>query len=187
MARRDDVLVDVGGRQIDGGAEIGVHGALAVGRDEDDRARGRRSVERAGGVSKRTPCALEVVGEDLAAAGRPCTLPKKAASPAEGSDAGRRIGRRAAGDLRRRPHVDRKARAPSVSSMSRIMPLVRPCAGEEIVLDAGEHIDDGIADGEHIEIRLVSWKPLEMSGRDGEPYRIDLAPASRAAITCGRP
>src|SRR5690606_6901499 len=58
------IPLDILRPQLHASAEIGVHGALAVGRDEDHRARrGRRAVERDG--VEGNPLGADVVGIDL--------------------------------------------------------------------------------------------------------------------------
>ena len=106
-ARRDRVGVDVGGMQILRGAEIGVHGALAVRRHQHVAAPGRgaggrrRRVKRdAGGADIVGEGAAELVVFDLADEG---------GAAAERRQADDGVGRRAAGNFHRRPHgvIDR--------------------------------------------------------------------------------
>ena len=143
----DGVGIDVARMQILRGAEIGVHGALAVGRHQDVAARGRRPVGRgrrieldAGRADVVREGAAELVVLDLADEG---------AAPAEARDADDRVGGRAARNLHRRSHrvVDR-LRARLVDQ--RHAALGHALLDQEIVVGAREHIDDGVADAENV-------------------------------------
>ena len=67
---RDRVGVDVARMQVLRGAEIGVHGALAVGADENIGARGRRALGGGGGIEGNAGGA-DVVPEGAVRARRP--------------------------------------------------------------------------------------------------------------------
>ena len=146
--RRDRVGVDVVRMQVLRGAEIGVHGALAVRRHQHVAARRRGAVRRrrrvegdAGGADVVPEHAAEFVVAHLADEGR-------ARAEARHPDDG--VRRRAARDLDRRSHgvVDRR-RARLVDQ--RHAALVHALLDQEVVVGAREHIDDGVADAEHVE------------------------------------
>ncbi len=140
--------VDVVRVQVLGGAEIGVHGALAVGRDQHVAARGRwagRSWRR----RERDPRGTDVVGKDatelvvldLADEGR-------ARPEARHADDG--VRRRAAGNLHRRTHgVVDSCRPRLVDQLHGA--LAHLLLGEEIVVGARDHVDDRVADAEDVE------------------------------------
>ena len=145
--RADLRLVDVGGFQALRGAEIGVHGALAVRRHHDVTARGRRTVARrlgAEGNAGRTDIVREGAAEfvvlHLADEGR-------ARSEARHADDG--VGGRAARAFHRRAHrlvdllrtrlVDQRHGA-----------FVHALSHQKIVLGAGDHVDNGVADADDV-------------------------------------
>ena len=162
--RLDHAGVDVVRIKILRGAEPGVHGALAVRRHHHVAARGRRAVlgrrrvERDAGLADVAREGLaELVVLDLADEGR---------ARAEARDADDGVGGRAAGLLDRLAHrrVDR-LRARLVDQ--RHAALVHALLDEEIVLGAGDHIDDGVADAEnvvlevgHVDTRLMKGGAL---------------------------
>lgn len=146
--RRHRFRVDIARVQVLRGAEIGVERALAVGRNQDVAAAGGRAIDRRRGgegdargtnvVRKDLP---ERVLLDLAHEGR-------ARPEARRADNG--VGGRAAGHLDGRSHlfverlglrfVDQRHAA-----------FVHPMIDEEIVLGASDHINDRVADTEHVE------------------------------------
>ena len=152
--------VDRGGRQELAGAEEGVHGALAVGGDEDQAAAGGR-VAGAHGRGELDADAADVVREDLAelVVG---DLADEPAFAAERGDAGDRIGSRAAGDLHARAHLG----VERVGFLGREHELHRALGDadlfDERVVCGGEDVDDGIADRDDV----IGWVGQgELSGR----------------------
>ena len=143
--------VDIGRGEELRGAEVGVHRPLAVGRDEDHRAAGRvaagqrRRLEMdAEGMHVVAVDDAELVVGDLADEG---------ALAAERGDAGRGVAGAAAGGFDRRPHE-----AVEALGLRRLdqahRALDEPLADQEVVLDAGEHVDNGVADAEDVEAGL---------------------------------
>ena len=90
----DEVRVDIGGAELDTGAEMGVHGALGIGGDEDEAARGRSTLRRSRGGE------AHAGGLDIAAKHRACrivaNLADIAGSTAEPRHAHHGVGRGAA-------------------------------------------------------------------------------------------
>src|SRR5262249_60586940 len=139
----DRLRVDVVRVQILRGAEIGVHGALAVRRDEDVAARGGRPVERRRRVEGDASRA-DVVGEHLPER-VVAHLADEARARAEAGDAVDRVRGRTARRLDRR--------SPSLVDVLRTLlvyqrhgTFVHALTNEEVILGAGDHVDDGIAD-----------------------------------------
>ena len=162
------------GDEILRSAEIGVHGALAVRRHHDVAARGRRTV----GSGRRIEGDLEradVVAEDRAEI-VVAHLADEGRARAEARDAGDGVGGRAAGAFGRRTHglVDR-LRAILVDQ--RHAALLHVLLDQEIVLGAGNDIDDGIADSENVvagrghslvPLRLERRRTIAMRGTGGK-------------------
>ena len=94
---------------------------------------------------------------------------------AEARDARDGIRRRAAGNLGRRPHrgIDR-LRARLVDQRHRA--LVHAVLDEEIVLGAGDHVDDGVADAEDIVGGRHRRAPDLGKGKDGGALSRDRSP-----------
>ena len=99
----DDFLVDIGHSQMHAGAEIGVHGALALGRDQNKGARRGRAIRCGLGFKAHALGphvvgidAAELIGLHLAEIGR---------LAAEGSHTRGGVSGRAAGNLDGRPHA----------------------------------------------------------------------------------
>ncbi len=148
LSGRDELGIDVFGAEQLGGAEVGVHGALAVRRDHDEAAPGRRAC-RGGRAVEDHACRLLVVGEhrteliveDLADVG---------GLPAEAGDAGNGVGGRPPGGLDPSAHgcvqrlcsgdVDERHRAPH-----------QVVLGDEVLGLMAQHVDEGIADADDID------------------------------------
>src|SRR5579872_7617293 len=101
--RAYEVFIEIFRRQVRTRAEIGVHRALAVRRYEDETAPRRRPLPRRRDVE--TDAHGENVMRESATNGVVLDLADIGALEAEGADADDRIGRRAAGDHRRRAHM----------------------------------------------------------------------------------
>ena len=145
--RRDLRVVDVSGVKILRGAEIGVHGALAVRRHQDVGAAGggaafrRLGLEgRAGGADVVGVETADLVVLDLADEGR---------AGAETGDADDGVGAGAAAHLGRRAHVlvDR-GRAGLVDQ--RHAALGHAVAGEKTLVGLHQHVENRIADPENV-------------------------------------
>ena len=139
--------VDIGGRQVLRGAEIGVHGALAVRRHQDVGAAGGgaacgglRLIGDAGGADVVAVEIADLVVLDLADIG---------GTRAEIGDADNGVGGRAAGHFRGRAHVavDRR-RARLVDQ--RHAALGHAVVGQKLLVGAHQHVEDRIADPEHV-------------------------------------
>jgi len=144
---RDRLGIDVARVQVLRRAEISVEGALAVGRDQHIAARGRWSLGRrrrleidAGGADVMGEGAAELVVLDLADEG---CAPAQTRHPDDG------VRRRAAGNLDRRSHGVVKRRRPRFVD-ERHRALAHGLLDQKVVVCARDHVDDGIADAEHI-------------------------------------
>ncbi len=161
----DFFLADVSGGELVAGTEIGVHRPLAAGRDEDHRARGRRAVMQTAHAVMDAEL-VQVAGEDVAER-IGCHLADEAGAAAKARDAGRGVGSAAARDLalvvgHAVVEVGRTLRIDQMHDA-----LVHALALQELRIDRGDHIDDRIADGEHVEL-CVSHRPPAVVGRGGD-------------------
>jgi hypothetical protein len=139
--------VDGAAVELLGGAEKGVHGPLRIGGDENQRSRGRSNV-----VPRRNqevdPQALDIVAVDVAELVAR-HLADEGGAAAERGEARGRVAGRSAAEFAPRPHraveplrfglVDQAHRA-----------LGQALLGQEGVSGIGNHVDDGIADRQHI-------------------------------------
>ena len=159
------------GRQELRGTEVGVHRALAIGADEDQATRRRRlALARGGGESD--AAGADVVGEDLAQL-VVRDLADEGAVGAQRGEARQRVRRRAARDFPRRAH--------RIVELTRTVGIDERHAaahqaefGDQLV-GAGRHdIDDGIADGDHVDGRLG-----HAGGFPGSVVRIARGPSRR--------
>jgi hypothetical protein len=157
--RRDGLLVEIVGREQAGDAEVGVHRALGVRRDDDDAPTRRRGGVRRSGPEGHAD-GVEIVPEDGAqlVVG---DLAEVRGAAAEAGEAAHRVGRRPTA------HLDGGSERPvqvhgavGVDQLHR--PLDEPVVGEERVVGVGDDIDQGIADADHIELGL---------GHDRQRYR----------------
>ena len=177
----DHVRVQVLGHQVDRGAQIGAHGALGVGGDEDQAARGRRPLGRRRGLEGNAG-GPDVVPEDAAQL-VVAHLADEGAAPAERSQPRHGVGRRAARDLDRRAHggVERlgaRAVDQGHGALGQVLGL------EEGLVGLGQHVDDGVADADDVEglvgharrFRAVIWFPDEPARK----ARARSAPGGRA-------
>ena len=129
------------------GAEIGVHGALAVRRHQDVGAAGGRTAGRGPGF-ERDAGGADVVGiepadlvvPDLADIGGAC---------AEIGDADDGVGRRAAGHFGRRAHVAVDRRGARLVDQ-RHAALGHAVAAEEGLVGLHQHVENRIADPENV-------------------------------------
>ena len=140
----DGVLIDRLGRQEMRCAEKGVHRALAVRADQNEAAaRWRFGIAR--GLREIDAHRAQIMGIDLAQLILG-DLPDELAFRAEHRETGQGIGRRAAADFLPRSHlvVERDG---TIGIDQGHAALGQVLFGDEIVGRAGEHIDDGIADG----------------------------------------
>ena len=144
---RDDAVVDIAGVEILGGAEEGVHGALAVRRHQHVAAPGGRAVRRRRSIEGDAG-SPNIVGE-YAAERIVLDPPDEGGPRAEARHADDGVGRRPAGNFHRRPHgiVD-AAGARFVDERHR--PFAHGMTEEEIILGAGDDIDNRIAEAENI-------------------------------------
>jgi hypothetical protein len=154
---RNDLRFDVVGRQRHRRAEIGIHGALALRGHHDQAARGRRP--GAGRRSVKSDAGgADVVGEDLAqlVVLHPAD---EGGVAAKRSDAGNSVGHRTTGHLNRRPH--RSIEALGIGLIDEPHgALDETLDNEEVVVDARQHIDDGVADAEDIVGAVGHCSPL---------------------------
>ncbi len=143
----DRLRVDVARAQQRRHAEVRVHRALRVGRDDDDAAAGRRAVGRgtraelhADGAAVVTEHLTEFVVADLADVRRPA---------AERGDAAHRVGRRAAA------HLDGAAERlvqvqGAIGVDQRHRPLDQLVPVDERVVGVGDDVDERIADPDDV-------------------------------------
>ena len=82
---------------------------------------------------------------------RRATLPTKPTRPPERGQPGGGVGRRAARRLDGRRPCRRRGRCAVGSSISCIEPLTMPWSARKRLVGVGEHVDDGVADGDHVE------------------------------------
>ena len=144
---RDLRLVDIGGRQILRGAEIGVHGALAVRRHQDVGAAGGGAVGGrlglegdAGGADVVGVEAADLVVLDLA---------DKGGAGAETGDADDGVGAGAAGHLGRRAHVAVDRGGAGLVDQ-RHAALGHAVADEKALVGLHQHVENRIADPENV-------------------------------------
>ena len=153
--------MDVIDAEILGRAEERVHGALAVGRHQDVGAcrrgpalRGRSVEGDAGGT--------DVVDEDAAQRVVPHLADERCARP-EARHADDRVRRRATGNLDGRTHRFVDALGLLLDD-ERHRALANGVTHEEVVIGAGDHVDDRVADAEDVETGLGHEVSL---GREG--------------------
>ena len=144
---RDLRGVDVGGRQVLRGAEIGVHGALAVAGHQDVGAAGRGTARRrlglerhAGGADVVAVEPADLVVPDLADIG---------GAGAEAGEADDGVGGRAARHLRRRSHVAIDRGGARLVDQ-RHAALGHAVTAKEFLVRLHQHVEDRIADPEHV-------------------------------------
>ncbi len=142
-----EVRVDVVDREVLAGAEIGVHGALTVGRHQDVGAGRRRTVDRrrGGEMHARAP---EIVGE-IAADLIVADLADEGAARPELGGADRRVGGRAARDDHGLTHGGVEILGP------RLVDQVHGALGngalfQKRVVDRGENVDDGVPEAQEV-------------------------------------
>ena len=144
----DQLAVDVLRTQLGAGAEIGVHRPLRVGGDDDQAAAGRTARRSAGVPPKATPSetmSWRKMRAELVVLG----LADEGAAAAQRGDGGDGVGGRAAGDLDRRAHR-RVERLGALGVDQRHRSLVQAVADEEGVVGLRQHVDDGVADADHV-------------------------------------
>ena len=149
LAVGDRRRVDVVGMQQRRHAEVGVHRALGVGRDDDDAAAGgHRLVGRpsarpegdADGAQVVSEHVAEVVVGDLADVG---------GAAAEAGDAGHRVGRRSTAHLDGRAEgVVEAERAAGLDQRHRALDEL--LTDQEIVVGLGDDVDEGVADADDV-------------------------------------
>ena len=145
---RDEVGIDILGPQFDAGAEIGVHGALRVGRDQDQAARGGGSARQRRGV-ERDPDGAQIVREDAAELIVPDLADIGALTPQRG-DAGHGVAAGAPRGLDPGAHRGVKRRGALLVDQ-RHGPLVKVVLRQEVVVGGDQNIDNGVADADDIE------------------------------------
>ncbi len=173
---QDQRRIDVRRAELNAGAEIGVHGALGVGRDEDEAARRRRAGvhrRRVEGDARRA----DVMGEDPAER-IPADLADITRPALEGGDSGDGVGSRAAGDLDRRAHGRVEGLGPLGVDQGH-GPFAEPVLREEGLLGMGQHVDDGIADADDVEERFGHGRLQVLSRR--------IRPKNRGGLCRGGP
>ena len=154
----DPTLVDILGPQLDAGAEIGIHGALRVGGDEDQAARGRGIGGGDGGLEG-DAIGPDVVAEDAAQL-VVADLADEGAAPAERGDPGHGVGGRAAGDLDPRAHGVVERRRPRGVDQGHGA-LDQSLFGQQVVIGIRQHVDDGVADSDDVEAsRACELSPI---------------------------
>ena len=175
----DLLLVERARGKVLRGAEEGVHRPVPVGRYQDHRAGGRRADVRGWRDELDAGCGqvvaveiAELVGSDLA--------DEAGASP-ERSNSGGGVPRRTAADLVCRTHVrieplglrgvDQPHRA-----------LGQAFRVQEAVGRVGDHIDDRIADAQHVEAQVRH----EISGKHGKAARLAVEVHSHNVIARSR-
>ena len=147
LGRLNDLFVDVLGAEFHAGAEIGVHGALAVRRHQDHASGGRRMaferrrvIGNPHGADVVTEDRAELVGGNLAEIG---------ARAAEAHEAGHGVGRAAAGGLDGRAHCAIEVLG-ALRVDQRHAALLDLVVRQKRVVAARNDVDDGIADGEEV-------------------------------------
>ena len=156
-------------------AEQRVHGALAVGRDQNERARGaghavgllhRRIAE---GDARR----LDVVGEDAAEI-VVRDLADEGRLAAERGDADHRIGGRAAGDFDARAHAGVERRDARLIDQAHAA-LGAAVLGQIGIVAAADDVDNGIADGDDVDVGGHGQAPQAANERESfrrSPYKV---------------
>jgi hypothetical protein len=144
----DEVVVDVARAELRRRAEVGVHGALRVGRHDDEAATARLAAARGLGPE------VDAGGPDVVAehdaelvVGHPAD---ERGTAAERRHADQRVGGGATGDLDRRPHrgVEHLGTF-GVDQLHRARREVM--SGEELVLLVAEHVDQRVADADDVD------------------------------------
>ena len=178
---RDLRGVDIGRRQILRGAEIGVHGALAVRRHQDVGAAGGGAVRCRLGF-ERDAGGADVVGVEPADLVIP-DLADIGGARAEIGDADNGVGGRAAGHLGGRAHVA-VDRGGARLVDQRHAALGHAVVGQESLVGLRQDVENRIADRR---ARRISLQPFNWScfgvGKGCGLSRIGPAPASGAAIS----
>ena len=144
----DRLLVEVVDAQQRRHAEVGVHRALGVGGDHDDAPAGRRFAVGATGTELHADRAdvvaehvAEIVVVDLADVG---------GAAAEAGDAAHRVRRRPAAHLDRAAERRVELDGP-IGLDQRHRPLDQVVGVEELVVRVGDHVDERVADPDHVE------------------------------------
>ena len=136
--------------EFDAGAEIGVHRPCCIIRNENDRGCGRRTIGLRGGAETDTGSA------DVTDKGVPELVimhpAGKSGTSAKSGDTNGRVRRRAAGDLARRPDggIKRRGLVGIDEIHHSLADIVRR---QEGVVAAGKNVDNGIADGQNVDVR----------------------------------
>ena len=171
---RSLVGLDVFRAELDAGAEIGVHRALAVRRDEDHRARRRRLALERPGVEG-DALGMDVVGVDFAER-IVRHLAEEGGATAEAGDTRRRVAGAAAGGLDRRAHAAvEQLGAPGVDQVHGALDdAVRL---EKRFVALGDDVDNRIADAKHVIFRhhCLRQNPRRLSGMPAGRGSSDLA------------
>ena len=137
------------GPELDAGAEIGVHGALRVRCDKDEAARRRRPLGR-GRRREAHADRAQIVREDPAEPIVP-HLADIGAAAAQGRDPGDGVGDRTARHLDAGPHLAIE-RFGARRIDERRGALDQALRRKKTVIGAGQHVDHGVADAEHVDL-----------------------------------
>ena len=140
-------LIHIIAGEILAGTEIGVHGALAIGRHQHEAARGGGAILGGGGGEMHAHGA-NVVGEGVARIVS-AHLADEGRFGAEGGEAHNGVGRRTAGDHRARAHGLIEAEGARLVDQHHAA-LVEVFAAEKIIFRAGDHIHDRIAQAQNV-------------------------------------
>ena len=135
-----------------GRAEAGVHGPMGVGRDQDQAAAGGSDVASRSGAELDSE-ASDVVGEDLPELVVGDLADEGGLEPERGQ-ARDRVRRRTAAELASRPHGFVKLGGLGFVDQPH-RPLGHADARHELVAGIGDHVDDGVADGENVKAMLA--------------------------------
>ena len=141
-------LVDIVRGQLLAGAEEGVHGALAVGRDENVAARGRRAVLRMRRFEVHAD-RPDVMGEGTSGLVI-LDLADEGGTDTEGRETDDRIGGRPAADHRGRSHVGVKLLGARLVDEHHGA-LVQVLTGQKVIVSTGDQIDNRIANPKDVE------------------------------------
>ncbi len=144
---RHHPLVDVGRAQVRRHAEIGVHGALRVGRDHDDATSRRHAVHVLARSEVHTDCSqvvpehlTQIVGAHLSDVGGTAT---------EAGDTADRVGRRTAAHLDGR--AQRLVQVKCAVGVDESHRTLGEClAMNERVIGLSDHVDERIADSDDV-------------------------------------
>ena len=143
----DQVGIDGGSRQELRSAQKGVHRPLAIGRDKDQAACRRRVCRARGRIEAHTDGA-NVMREDFAKLVAR-HLPDKTAFATQRGHARNRVCRRPARNFLARPHA--AVKLGSAGIVDQLHRTAREVFGNnEILARAGDHVDNGIADGGYV-------------------------------------